>query len=124
MVFSIMVLFCLAQNSGVFSALQQVSLLANGQTKAITYDSVDAAATASLTQSGGSAAKSSEFKKCELSEKSLRVCLDEPPIMPLLVLLFIFPLIPLASRQLQRALDVPVLPKPRRIHLSLCRFQE
>lgn len=131
MVFAILVLFCLAQNSGVLRIFEQLNV------SSPTYASISAAeltseASNSATSIGEanisglsvSQAKDSEFKQCELSEKSLRVCLDEPPIIPLLVLLFIFPLIPIASRVLQGALNVPVLPRPRRIHLSLCRFQE
>ena len=126
MVFSILVLFCLAQNSGVFRIFEQLN------TSSSTYASILAAEVnnavgnnaINMSEAGVSQAKDSEFKQCELSEKSLRVCLDEPPILPLLVLLFIFPFIPLASRVLQGALNVPILPRPRRIHLSLCRFQE
>lgn len=116
MAFSMLVLFCLAQNSGVFRALEQLNESAS------TYSSSHAVEVAG--EAGNSQAQDAEFKQCELSEKSLRVCLDEPPVLPLLVLLFIFPLIPFASSVLQRALNVPVLPRPRRIHLSLCRFQE
>lgn len=78
----------------------------------------------SVAETSNSQIQDTEFKQCELSEKSIRACLDEPPLLPLLVLLFAFPIIPFVSRVLQRALNVPVLPRPRRIHLSLCRFQE
>ncbi|ABZ77829.1 conserved hypothetical protein [Shewanella halifaxensis HAW-EB4] len=116
MVFTIMVLLCLAQNSGIFSAFNQLS--------ASSISQASESAIGLNSDSTDSKLKDAEFSQCELSEKSLRVCLDEPPVMPLLVLLFIFPFISPASRLLQRALDVPVLPRPRRIHLSFCRFQE
>lgn len=142
MVFSILVLFCLAQNSGVFRIFEQLnassftyaSLSAKELNHSVSNNSlstnvmrnnaVSTHVVRASEETTASQAENSEFKQCELSEKSLRVCLDEPPILPLLVLLFIFPLIPFASRVLQRALNVPVLPRPRRIHLSLCRFQE
>ena len=116
MVFSIMVLLCLAQNSGVFSVFNQLGASSMSQPSEI--------GTGLDIDSADSKHKDTELTQCELSEKSLRVCLDEPPLMPLLVLLFILPFIPLVSRVLQRALDTPVLPRPRRIHLSFCRFQE
>ena len=65
-----------------------------------------------------------EFKKCELSEKSMRVCMDEPSSLPFLVLLFLLPLLPLVYRVITRYPEPGEQAKPRRIHLSLCRFQE
>lgn len=120
-VFSITVLFCLAQNSGVFNALQQIGLLASTQQTTSPYDS---AAQLEPTLDAEPSANSSEFKKCELSEKSLRVCLDEVPAVPWLVLLFVLPLIVQASRQSLLLFTLPIFPQRRRIHLSLCRFQE
>ncbi len=118
MAFCLLVLFCLAQNSGVFKIFEQLHTTSN--TVLINSTTIiDSAA-----ETGHSQVQKTEFQQCELSEKSIRVCFDEPSLIPLLVLLFAFPAIPFVSRVLQRALNVPVLPKPRRIHLSLCRFQE
>ena len=72
----------------------------------------------------GAELKAFEFKKCELSEKSMRVCMDAPSSLPFLVLLFLLPLFPLISRVVKSIPEPSCLAKPRRIHLSLCRFQE
>ncbi|WP_245603063.1 hypothetical protein [Shewanella fidelis] len=112
-----LVLLCLAQNSGVFSAFSQII-----SAKSAEISVNDSASFAVL--SDVNVAQDAKVKQCELSEKSLRVCIDELPVMPLLALLFICPFLPPSSRLLQRLIDIPVLPNPRRIHLSLCRFQE
>ena len=75
-----------------------------------------------LTQSAE--LKAFEFKTCELSEKSMRACMDAPSSLPFLVLLFLLPLLPLVYRVVTRSPSPSYHAKPRRIHLSLCRFQE
>ncbi|NRB25924.1 hypothetical protein [Shewanella sp.] len=64
------------------------------------------------------------FKMCELSEKSLGVCMELTDSFLLLVLLFSLPLFPLISRVVKNILEPSYLAKPRRIHLCFCRFQE
>ncbi|WP_237524156.1 hypothetical protein [Shewanella sp. KX20019] len=106
-----LVFLCLMQNSGILRSINQIiskvapQMSTQSQTE---YQSLE-----ELT-----------LKPCELSEKSLRICMDEPNLSLVLLLLFFIPLLPIAFRQLPRILDVPILPKPRRIHLCFCRFQE
>ncbi|WP_076414571.1 hypothetical protein [Shewanella sp. UCD-KL12] len=121
MVFAILTLFCLTQNSGILNlVLKQQSTQAITATSAIVQTSAEAA---ELTQ--GAEIKGFEFKTCELSEKSVRVCMDAPSSSaPLLILLFLLPLLPLAYRVVTRSPEPCYQAKPRRIHLNLCRFQE
>lgn len=65
-----------------------------------------------------------EPKNCELSEKSLRASIDAPSTIPLLILLFLIPLLPRVSRVITLLPILSYQAKPRRIHLTLCRFQE
>lgn len=111
MVFTMLVILCLMQNSGMLSSVNQLIGKEIPQ----------------LNLQSQTALQSSEALSeppCELSEKSLRVCIDEPNLNLVLLLLFFIPLLPIVFRQLSRVLDLPVLPKPRRIHLCFCRFQE
>nr|WP_223292911.1 MULTISPECIES: hypothetical protein [Shewanella] len=128
--FTILTLFCLTQNSGILNLLlkQQsthgttaTSLAANVTQESLASMHVSANAN-ELAQ--GNELKAFEFKTCELSEKSMRVCMDAPSSLPFLVLLFLLPLLPLAYRVITRSPTPSNHAKPRRIHLSLCRFQE
>ena len=110
-VFTVLVILCLMQNSGILRSINQLvdkkapQLSLQSQTE---FQSLEALS----------------LQSCELSEKSLRVCMDEPNLNLVLFLLFLIPLLPSTFRQLSRFFDVPILPKPRRIHLCFCRFQE
>lgn len=75
-------------------------------------------------QSAGAELVKSEPKKCELSEKSIRTCIDAPSTIPLLTLLFLLPLLPRVSRVTTLLSIQSYQAKPRRIHLTFCRFQE
>ena len=75
-------------------------------------------------QAAGTELVKSEPKKCELSEKSIRTCIDTPSTIPFLILLFLLPLLPRASRVITLLPIQGYQAKPRRIHLTHCRFQE
>ncbi|TRY15347.1 hypothetical protein [Shewanella hanedai] len=65
-----------------------------------------------------------EFKSCELSEKSMRLCIDiESPVVPL-TLLFVLTLICVLTRSSYLLPVSRQQSKIRRIHLRFCRFQE
>ncbi|WP_394388057.1 hypothetical protein [Shewanella woodyi] len=115
-VFTVLTLFCLTQNSGVIERL-------------LNHGHHNAPVNSEVFLSGSTSEVSSdlshfEFKTCELSEKSMRLCSDtESPVVSL-ALLFVLALICVLSRD---AHLLPVLRpqgKPRRIHLQFCRFQE
>ncbi len=76
------------------------------------------------TQLAGTDLVKSGPKKCELSEKSIRTCIDTPSSIPFLILLFLLPLLPRASRVIALLPLQGYQAKPRRIHLTHCRFQE
>ena len=122
--FTILTLFCLTQNSGILNLL-----LAS---KSVHETTAVSMITSSIDTSGSVAERALDspkhdglgFKKCELSEKSMRVCMDVTDSFPLLVLLFSLPLFPLISRVVKSIPEPSCLSKPRRIHLSFCRFQE
>ena len=109
MVFTVLVILCLMQNSGMLRTINQM---------------VTQEAPVANTQSQAGTVAEIAAKPCELSEKSLRVCMDEPNLSIVLLLLFFIPLLPSTFLQLSRVFDVPILPKPRRMHLRFCRFQE
>ncbi|WP_237157915.1 hypothetical protein [Shewanella psychrophila] len=118
----------MTQNSGILNlllnqqsvqAISATSLSANSEANVSSNVSANAK---ELAQ--GAELKAFEFKKCELSEKSMRVCMDAPSSLPFLVLLFLLPLLPLVYRVVTRSPTPSYHAKPRRIHLSLCRFQE
>ncbi|MCL1056845.1 hypothetical protein L2729_02425 [Shewanella gelidimarina] len=111
MVFTVLVFLCLMQNSGMLRTINQV--IGN-----------DAPQLSTQILTAASFLDELSLKPCELSEKSLRACMDVPHLSLVLLLLFFIPLLPIVFRQLHWVLDVPILPKPRRIHLSFCRFQE
>ncbi|MFT5790303.1 MAG: hypothetical protein ACI8SJ_002432 [Shewanella sp.] len=111
MVFTMLVCLCLLQNSGILRTINQIA-------------GDEAPQLSSQSQIQQKSLDELTLKPCELSDKALRVCMDEPNLSLVLLLLFFIPLLPIAFRQLHRVLDVPILPKPRRIHLSFCRFQE
>ena len=75
-------------------------------------------------QSAGAELVKSEPKNCGLSEKSIRACIDAPSTIPLLILLFLIPLLPRVSRMITLLPISSYQAMPRRIHLTLCRFQE
>lgn len=109
MVFTVLVILCLMQNSGILRSINQ---LVGEETPQLSI------------QSQSSSMDELTLDTCELSEKSLRACMDEPNLNLVLLLLFFIPLLPIIFRQLPRIFDIPTLPKPRRIHLCFCRFQE
>ncbi|ACA87277.1 hypothetical protein [Shewanella woodyi] len=115
-VFTVLTLFCLTQNSGVIERL-----INHGHHNAPVNSEVFLSGS---TSEVGSDLSHFEFKTCELSEKSMRLCCDtESPVVSL-ALLFVLALICVLPRD---AHLFPVLRpqgKPRRIHLQLCRFQE
>ncbi|ABM26763.1 hypothetical protein Sputw3181_3959 [Shewanella sp. W3-18-1] len=136
MVFTILTLFCLTQNSGILNLLLKESSV---QAMSATYFSSVAASANSAVNTGSTSSSmasnadaqllgaelvKSKPKKCELSEKSIRICIDAPSTIPLLILLFLLPLLPRVSRVIT-LLSIPSYQaKPRRIHLTFCRFQE
>lgn len=135
MVFTILTLFCLTQNSGILNLL-----LKESSVQAMSAAPFSGAASANSAVNTGSAPSNmasnvdaqsigSELikggpKKCELSEKSIRTCIDAPSTIPLLILLFLLPLLPRVSRVITQLPILSYQAKPRRIHLTLCRFQE
>ena len=110
-VFTVLVILCLMQNSGILRSINQ---LVDKEAPQLSLQS----------QTEFQSLEALSLQSCELSEKSLRVCMDEPNLNLVLFLLFLIPLLPSTFRQLSRFFDVPILPKPRRIHLCFCRFQE
>ena len=137
-------LFCLAQNSGLFNLVLNLeraqgaaaeplsvlysSALKSGATNssAIEGDNKLAIGTSetSLSDVRASEAGSFEFKRCELSEKSMRLCLEDTSVVALLVLLFLLPLSPSFARVLSWVPKKDSFVRYRRIHLTFCRFQE
>jgi len=153
-VVTILTLFCLAQNSGLFNLALNLDR-AQGTTadplsvlysaafkpsviKSSTIDGdsdfktgVPQSALSDAAISGtnaseisSSTAESFEFKRCELSEKSMRLCLEDSSVVALLVLLFLLPLSPSFVMGLNRVTRKVSFVRVRRIHLTLCRFQE
>ena len=110
-VFTVLVILCLMQNSGILRSINQ---LVDKEAPQLSLQS----------QTEFQSLEALSLQSCELSEKSLRVCIDEPNLNLVLFLLFLIPLLPSTFRQLSSFFDVPILPKPRRIHLCFCRFQE
>ncbi|MCL1134945.1 hypothetical protein L2751_11340 [Shewanella hafniensis] len=142
MVFTILTLFCLTQNSGLLNLLLKES---SAQAMSATSFSgagfsANSVSNASSALNRGSASSNmashvdiqlagtdlvkSGPKKCELSEKSIRTCIDTPSSIPFLILLFLLPLLPRASRVITLLPLQGYQAKPRRIHLTHCRFQE
>lgn len=136
---TILTLFCLAQNSGLFNlvlnleraqgvAAEPLSVLYSLAFKsgAIEGDNKLTIGTSEtfLSDARSSEAGSFEFKRCELSEKSMRLCLEETSVVALLVLLFLLPLSPSFVRVLNRVPKKVSFIRYRRIHLTFCRFQE
>ncbi|MCL1044776.1 hypothetical protein L2737_05465 [Shewanella electrodiphila] len=137
----LLTLFCLLQNGGMTSLLinslnlsslpaANVSLMA-AQVAKITPVSVAKLTTESTTKSATAStantadfSDSGEFKMCELSEKSMRSCVDSPSVLLLLVILSSFAILPFIRPGLLGRLSYHCHAKPRRIHISLCRFQE
>ncbi|MDO6612434.1 MULTISPECIES: hypothetical protein [unclassified Shewanella] len=106
-----------------------VSLMATQVAKITPMPAVEStskSATASTAKSTNTAdfSNESEFKMCELSEKSMRSCVDSPSVLLLLVILSSFALLPFIRPGLLGRLSYHCHAKPRRIHISLCRFQE
>jgi len=153
-VVTLLTLFCLAQNSGLFdlalnldraqgatagslavlhSAAFQSGVMKSsaigGDTElnsGLSQSSLSGAAISGTNASevSSSQAGSAEFKRCELSEKSMRLCQEDTSVIALLVLLFLLPLSPLFVRGLNRVPKTVSFIRTRRIHLTLCRFQE
>lgn len=142
MVFTILTLFCLTQNSGLLNLLlNESSVQAMSATSFSGAGfSTNSGLNSSLALNRGSASSNmaghvdapvagtelvkSEPKTCELSEKSIRTCIDAPSFIPFLILLFLLPLLPRASPVITLLPLQGYQAKPRRIHLTLCRFQE
>ncbi|MEI8601537.1 hypothetical protein P4S55_11620 [Shewanella sp. PP-Sp27a-2] len=142
MVFTILTLFCLTQNSGILNLLLKES--SAQAMSATSFSGAGFSANSVLNSSSalnsspassnmashvdaqvaGTELVKSEPKKCELSEKSIRTCIDAPSSIPFLILLFLLPLLPRASRVITLLPIQGYQAKPRRIHLTLCRFQE
>ncbi|MDT3334672.1 hypothetical protein Q4Q49_05115 [Shewanella sp. SP1S1-7] len=142
MVFTILTLFCLTQNSGILNLLLKESSAQAmsatsfsgagfGANSVLNSSSAFNSSSASSNmashvdaQAAGTELVKSEPKKCELSEKSIRTCIDAPSPIPFLILLFLLPLLHRASRVITLLPIQGYQAKPRRIHLTLCRFQE
>ncbi len=136
MVFTILTLFCLTQNSGILNlllkessaqAMSATSFSGAGFSANSVLNSSSASnnmASHADAQAAGTELVKSEPKKCELSEKSIRTCIDTPSTIPFLILLFLLPLLPRASRVITLLPIQGYQAKPRRIHLTHCRFQE
>lgn len=127
MVFTILTLFCLTQNSGMLNLLlKEMGAQANSATSVVSVAPVAVNTLANIDGSSSAVEQgNTQIKLCELSEKSMRVGIDTSTALPLFILLFLIPLIPLTSRVFTR-LPLPQVyqAKPRRIHLTFCRFQE
>ncbi|MCL1090189.1 hypothetical protein L2744_11440 [Shewanella profunda] len=128
MVFTILTLFCLTQNSGMLNLLlKDTSAQAISATSFPNANSVSSSSnmTSSVdAQAAGAELVKTEPKQCELSKKSIRTCIDAPSTIPFFILLFLLPLLPRASRVITLLPIQGYQAKPRRIHLTLCRFQE
>ena len=122
MVFTILTLFCLTQNSGMLKLLLNSSSTQAIAGPSFSSDIVKGVSLSNLSSEGDLA--KTEPKKCELSEKSIRTCIDVPSSIPFLTLLFLLPLLPRASRVITLLPIQGYQAKPRRIHLTHCRFQE
>ncbi|MGI2098179.1 hypothetical protein [Shewanella glacialipiscicola] len=122
MVFTILTLFCLTQNSGMLKLLLNSSSTQAIAGTSFSSDIVKGVSLSNLSSEGDLA--KTEQKKCELSEKSIRTCIDVPSSIPFLTLLFLLPLLPRASRVITLLPIQNYQAKPRRIHLTHCRFQE
>ena len=136
----LLTLFCLLQNGGMASLFinsmnlsslpaANVSLMAAHVAKitpASATELTTQSTTASTTKSTNTAdfSDAGEFKMCELSEKSMRSCVDSPSVLLLLVILSSFAVLPFIRPRLLGRLSYNNHAKPRRIHISLCRFQE
>ena len=122
MVFTILTLFCLTQNSGMLKLLLNSSSTQAIAGTSFSSDIVKGVSISNLSSEGDLA--KTEQKKCELSEKSIRTCIDVPSSIPFLTLLFLLPLLPRASRVITLLPIQSYKAKPRRIYLTHCRFQE
>jgi flagellar biosynthesis protein FliP len=111
----LLTLFCLNQNRAAGSLLCQQITTNNFSNATLVNDYVEPAQKVAFN---------TDVKRCELSEKSLRLCLDQLSIIPLLLVLFTLSVSFLIVVTFIRFINAtPFLP-PKRIHLSLCRFQE
>ncbi|WP_331370556.1 hypothetical protein [Shewanella violacea] len=127
LVFTILTLFCLTQNSGILKLLLAAKSVPETSAVTMIASSIDISDSVAEQALDSPKHTGLGFKKCELSEKSMRVCMDLTdsfPLLVLLVLLFSLPLFPLISLLVKSIPSPSHLAKPRRIHLSLCRFQE
>ncbi|MBW8182198.1 hypothetical protein K0625_00840 [Shewanella sp. NR704-98] len=116
MVFTVLTLFCLTQNSGVIERLINHGVHKEPANSAVSLSSSTSEVSSELS--------SFEFKTCELSEKSMRLCSDVESPVVLLALLFVLALICVLPRGTHLSPVLRQQGKPRRIHLHLCRFQE
>lgn len=158
-VVTILTLFCLAQNSGLFNlalnleraqgatagplsvlystgfkpiAVKSSAIAGDNESNSgLSHSPLSDVALSDAALSGtnsfeasSSQAESFEFKRCELSEKSMRLCLEDTSAIALLVLLFLLPLSPSFVRVLNRVPKKVSFVRYRRLHLTLCRFQE
>lgn len=120
LVFTVLTLFCLTQNSGMLNRLLNSDSVQTNSAAPFS-DNVSALSerAADISELDGF-----EFKSCELSEKSMRLCIDiESPVVPL-ILLFVLTLICVLTRSSYLLPVSRQQSKIRRIHLWLCRFQE
>ncbi|WP_299793495.1 hypothetical protein [uncultured Shewanella sp.] len=134
---TVLTLFCLAQNSGLFNLAANLGKAQGGtagplsvlyagafETEAAGGSSEFSVGASQSLDADSSQAGSFEFKRCELSEKSMRLCLEDTSVAALLVLLFLLPLSPSLVRILNQAPRNASFLRSRRIHLTFCRFQE
>lgn len=115
MIFILLTLCCLTQNSGLIKLLLKNN--SEHPVSAMTLSS-------GLSSSAQSEAQQTAATPCELSEKSVRFCVDTTDPSPLLIALFLLPLIQRTSAVISFIPELFHQARPRRVHLRLCRFQE
>lgn len=116
----LLTLFCLNQNRAAGNLLFQ------GKT-AVEF-SVTSVSNEQVQNAKSSSAKISSLilgdQRCELSEKSLRLCLEQLSITPLLLVLFTLAFCFTITKTTVGFFNVSPIYPPKRIHLSFCKFQE
>ncbi|WP_394202929.1 hypothetical protein [Shewanella waksmanii] len=110
--FVLLTVWCLMQNAGLsplIKAVNQNVFLATGYTA---YDSNIVSAS------------SNDVGSCELSEKSVRVCSENTSVIALFWIVLLLPLLRLSRKNYHQLSRGEARAPPRRVHLTLCRFQE
>ncbi|WP_028771371.1 hypothetical protein [Shewanella waksmanii] len=112
--FVLLTLLCLMQNSGI-------NLLVKAAQQSVLLAAVYVPVSDTLLSDP---ALSSDVSSCELSEKSVRVCSENASVVAILWVLLLLPLLRLTRNSYSQIISNVVRAPPRRVHLTLCRFQE